>query len=424
MSVSVRYWRGAWVVDVSARVDGKRKRSITTFGPGAKAKAAAQAYAAEISQPRKLSRFWQQQTATFRELWESFAAHELIGPTPGPATVADYKAVARIYLLPNLGTRLLFEIDAQVIMDLKSKLLTAAGSKAERGSGKPLSPRTVAKILTLLGTLFRYGKRLGLVNDNPAADVKKPKGSKRSVYILDPAEIGRLRTALDVPWEKLLVELAITTGLRSGEMRGLVWESVDLEGKRLFVEHQATRRRADDITKTENALRTVPLPGYLIPELKRWKLACPLTDRGLVFPGDPDPKTGVRGPIEADKLLRNILRRALRRAGLPPLRFHDMRHLAGTLMSEAGVPPKRAQEILGHADVRTTLAIYTHTMRRKHDDSADKMAELAGLSAVGNKLETSDPAGPEESELSLCSDGSPGRIRTADQRINSPSLYH
>ncbi len=54
-------------------------------------------------------------------------------------------------------------------------------------------------------------------------------------------------------------------------------------------------------------------------------------------------------------------------------------------MSEAGVPAKRAQEILGHADVRTTLAIYTHAMKRKHDDSADKAAELAGLSSAGNK---------------------------------------
>jgi integrase len=201
---------------------------------------------------------------------------------------------------------------------------------------------------------------------------------KKPVYTLDVDEIARLRAALTVPSERLLIELAITTGLRSGEIRGLVWDSIDLDGKRLFVEHQATRRRADDATKTENALRTVPLPAYLIPELKRWKLACPPTERSLVFPGDPDAN-GVRGPIEADKLLRHILRRALRRAGLPPLRFHDMRHLAGTLMSEAGVPPKRAQEILGHADVRTTLAIYTHAMRRKHDDSANKMAEIAGL---------------------------------------------
>jgi integrase len=155
---------------------------------------------------------------------------------------------------------------------------------------------------------------------------------------------------------------------------------------------------------------------------KRWKLACPTTERGLVFPGDPDAN-GVRGPIEADKLLRHILRRALRRAGLPPLRFHDMRHLAGTLMSEAGVPPKRAQEILGHADVRTTLAIYTHAMRRKHDDTADKMAELAGLTNCRNKVETIGSVECEEAELSDCFIGSPGWNRTNDQRINSPMLY-
>ena len=85
-----------------------------------------------------------------------------------------------------------------------------------------------------------------------------------------------------------------------------------------------------------------------------------------------------------------------------------MRHLAGTLMSEAGVPPKRAQEILGHADVRMTRAIYTHAMRRKHDDSADKMAEIAGLTKLGNDGETIGSVESEESELSDCFDGSPG----------------
>jgi integrase len=75
-------------------------------------------------------------------------------------------------------------------------------------------------------------------------------------------------------------------------------------------------------------VRPIPVPAYLIPELKRWKLACPFTARGLVFPGEPNT-AGDRNPIDADILLRHILRRALRRAGLPPLRFHDLRHMAG-----------------------------------------------------------------------------------------------
>jgi hypothetical protein len=87
-------------------------------------------------------------------------------------------------------------------------------------------------------------------------------------------------------------------------------------------------------------------------------------------------------------------------------------------MSEAGIPPKRAREILSHPDVRTTLAIYTHAMRRKHDDSADKMAEIAGLTNVGNKRETNSCVEPEETELSDCFNGSPGWNRTNDQRIN------
>jgi len=381
-STTVRYWRGAWVVDVSTRLGGKRQRTIKTFGAGAAAKAAAQAYASEIAPQTKSGKFWERQTATFADLWQKFAAHELASPDLRPSTVADYQALGRLYLVPHLGARLLGEIDAETIMDMKGALQAGPGSKAagQAGSGKPLSPRSVAKILTLGGTVWRYGRRINLVDGNPFADVKKPRAAKRVPYILDAEEIGRLRGALSVPAERLLVELTITTGLRSGEVRGLTWESIDLDGKRLFVERQASRRGQEAATKTESSVRPIPLAAYLIPDLKRWKLACPLTTRGLVLPGEPDAQ-GERGPIDADVLLRQILRRALRRAGLPPLRFHDLRHMAGTLMHEAGVPLKRAQEILGHASERTTLAIYTHAMRRTRDDSADKIAQLAGLAA-------------------------------------------
>jgi hypothetical protein len=82
--------------------------------------------------------------------------------------------------------------------------------------------------------------------------------------------------------------------------------------------------------------------AYLIPELKRWSWPAPSRHRGWSSLASLRSIVSERGPIDADKLLRNILRRALRKAGLPPLRFYDMQHLAGTLMSEAGVPPKRA----------------------------------------------------------------------------------
>jgi integrase len=73
--------------------------------------------------------------------------------------------------------------------------------------------------------VWRYGRRIKVATDNAFADVRKPKTAKRGVYVLDVEEIARLRAALEVTSDRLVVELAITTGLRSGEIRGLRWES-------------------------------------------------------------------------------------------------------------------------------------------------------------------------------------------------------
>jgi integrase len=368
------------VVDVSKTVDGKRQRRIQSFGAGSQAKAAAEAYRDEIAPQAKAGKFFERQTITFKELWKRYEA-TLASSGLRASTISDYKAIGRLYLDPLLGDKRLADIDASTIMEMKTALLTEAGAKAagEEGSKKPLSARSVGKILTLGGTIWRYGRLIDVASDNPFADVKKPRITRKAVYVLSPEEIAKLRAELTVTFERLIVEIAITMGLRSGEIRALRWETVDLKGKRVFIERSVNRRGEAGQTKTEASVRTVGVPGYLIPELKRWKLECPITAEGLVFPGEPNEK-GERGPIDADVLLRNILRRALARAGLPPLRFHDLRHLAASFMAEAGVPLKRAQELLGHASERTTLGIYTHALRRQHDDSADKVAALAGLS--------------------------------------------
>jgi integrase len=397
-SANVRYWRGGWVVDVSKTIDGKRQRSIKSFGPGSKAKVAAEAYRDEIAPQAKAGKFFERQTITFKELWQRFET-TLASSGLRASTIADYKAIGRLYLEPLLGAKRLVDIDAETIMEMKAALLTEAGAKSggEEGSKKPLSARSVGKILTLGGTIWRYGRLIKVASDNPFADVKKPRVKRRAVYVLSPEEIGKLRAELTVPFERLIVEIAMMTGLRSGELRALRWDSVDLKGKRVFIERSANRRGEAGETKTENSLRTVPVPEYLIPELTRWKLACPVTAAGLVFPGEPNEK-GERGAIDADVLLRNILRRALARAGLPPLRFHDLRHLYGSLMHEAGVPLKVTQDRMGHASERTTIGIYTHAMKRKNDDSADRVAALAGL--AGNKRETNGDADSEETSVS------------------------
>jgi Phage integrase family len=157
---------------------------------------------------------------------------------------------------------------------MKTQLQAAAGAKAagRDGSKKPLSPRSVAKILILGGSAWRYGRRIKMVDGSPFADVRKPRAAKREPYILDAGEIAKLRAALDVPFERLLIELTLTTGMRSGEVRGLTWDSIDLEGKRPFIERQANRPRPGVPGRTE-------CPGRAEPDRRR-------------YPATPHPAAG------------------------------------------------------------------------------------------------------------------------------------
>jgi integrase len=156
------------------------------------------------------------------------------------------------------------------------------------------SLHATAMFADALGTVFRFAQRQELMDANPASAVRKPKAARRVPYMLDVAEIGRLRKALDIPWQRLLVELTLTTGLRSGELRGLIWDNVDLEGGRLHIAQSVNRAGEAGATKTETSVRTVPMPAYLLPSLKRWRLGCPLSRGGYVFPGEPD-SLGERG---------------------------------------------------------------------------------------------------------------------------------
>jgi integrase len=163
-----------------------------------------------------------------------------------------------------------------------------------------------------------------------------------------------------------LVELTITTGLRSGEVRGLTWESIDLEGKRLFVERQASRRGEEAAKKTESSVRPNPPRALAFPRPMREASAARSTPTSCCAMSCGEHCAG-----QAYRHCASIIC-----ATWP------------ALMHEAGVPLKRAQETLGHASERTTLAICTHAMRRTRDDSVDEIAELAGLKAgkqTGNK---------------------------------------
>lgn len=181
-------------------------------------------------------------------------------------------------------------------------------------------------------------------------------------------------------------------GLRKGEICGLSWDNLDLDGARLSVvnslqrirDRHATEGRKTNLkiveTKTQKSQRTLPLPRYAVQALRTHRvrqmearLAAGATwhDQGLVF---TNPAGNLGGPVEPVLLGRDF-RRLLKKAELPRIKFHALRHSAASLMLAQGVPLKTIQEILGHSSIAVTSAFYAHLgdgLKRQAADAMDR----------------------------------------------------
>jgi integrase len=215
--------------------------------------------------------------------------------------------------------------------------------------------------------------------------VRPPKVARAEPRVLSPEEARRLLDAArGDPLEALWV-LALTTGVRQGELLGLKWSDIDLDGGRLHVRRTAYRLRGrgwvEAEPKSQTARRSVALTPLAVDALRRHKArqraqrlrAGPLwEDRDLVF------ANAVGGYLEPQNLLRRAFWPLLQKAGLSRLRFHDLRHSAATLLLAQGVHPKVVQELLGHSSISLTLDTYSHTVPDLQAEAAARLERLLG----------------------------------------------
>ena len=169
-------------------------------------------------------------------------------------------------------------------------------------------------------------------------------------------------------FEMYYVEMA--TGLRRGELLGLKWEDIDLEQGDLRVKRQIARINGEVIEaplKTKNAYRTLPLAEDTIVVLKQQRKK--VGSSPWVFPSP----TG--GPISPDSVL-HMLHRVLKRAGLPKVRFHDLRHTFATLALQNGVDIKTVSGMLGHFSAGFTLDTYAHVTTAAQKEAAKAMERV------------------------------------------------
>lgn len=165
----------------------------------------------------------------------------------------------------------------------------------------------------------------------------------------------------------------LATGLRRGELIGLKWEDLDLTNGSLRVRRQVARingQITEAPLKTKNSYRTLPLAEGTVAVLKEQKKKA--GNSPWVFPSP----TG--GPMSPDSIL-HMLHRVLDRAGLPHIRFHDLRHTFATLALQNGVDIKTVSGMLGHYSAGFTLDTYTHITTPTQKEAANTMAQVLAM---------------------------------------------
>jgi integrase len=259
--------------------------------------------------------------------------------------------------------------------------LLASGRRDGNGG---LSVKTVRYIHGIIRKALGDALDSGYVVQNVAVRAKPPKLKAAKATEMKTWTAGELRRFYDhLKDDRLfaLWRLAGQTGMRRGEVLGLRWESLDLDAARLSVVH--TLVAVDYVVmpgdaKTQKGVRTVDLDPETVAALRRhraqqaeerlaWGPAYEVT--GLVF-------TNENGTLIHPERISQLFKKHVRSAGLPPIRFHDLRHTHATLAMKAGVPVKVISERLGHADVAFTMNTYAHAMPGMQAEAAVLVANL------------------------------------------------
>lgn len=225
-----------------------------------------------------------------------------------------------------------------------------------------LSPTTVLQLHRLLHHALRDAVRWSLVLRNVSELVTPPRRARYDFRVLSSDQARAFLQAVKGDRLEALYVVAITTGMREGELFGLRWTDVNLRTGWLRLTRQL---------KTKSSRRQVLLPRIVVEALtahderqaqERELVGTAWEDNGLVFPNT------IGRPINVSNFLPRDFYPLLERAGLPRMRFHDLRHSAATLLLELGIHPKVVSEMLGHSQIGITLDLYFP--RNRYDAAA------------------------------------------------------
>lgn len=268
-------------------------------------------------------------------------------------TRRSYESRYRIHIEPKLAAVKLSRLTMPMVEEFRDELVE------EKGRG------LASEVVRALSMILANAQRRGLVAQNVASGVRvtQAKRHRKRPDIPSKADLRAILSAAEEN-EKPLIMTALFAGLRSSELRALRWQDVNLKAKRITVEQRADPWGVIGSPKSAAARRTVPLAPGVVKQLRKWKLACPNGELGLVFPN------GV-GKVESHQnWLHRLWYPLQKRAGVEKRHgFHSLRHAAVSLWIEQGVEPKRIQTWIGHASIQTTFDRYGHLFEARESDA-------------------------------------------------------
>lgn len=287
------------------------------------------------------------------------------------STYDRYEVVVRVHLKPALGSTKLKKLTpAQVATFYQEKLAA------------DYAPAGVNKLHVTLHKALDQAVRWHMVPRNVCEAVSAPRPSSEEMQTLSPDQVRALLDTARGDRLEALYTVAVTAGLRQGEILALRWDDVDLEAATVSVRRTLTKNGTALLTgdtKTGKSRRTISLTDAAVTALHEHlqrqmeemeRLGDLYTDHGLVF------TTEAGTLINPTNLRKRSFAKLLQRANLPQIRFHDLRHTCATLLFSKGVHPKNVQELLGHANVAITLDTYSHVIPGMGDQTARAMEEV------------------------------------------------
>jgi len=309
----------------------------------------------------------QQLLKVYLENW----LEQVYRPTVRPNTYKQFRSIVYHHLIPAFGHIAVQKLRAE-------KIQAYYAQKLKEG----LSPRSIAVIHAVLHSALQNAVKWGLVSRNVSKLVTRPRFERYESQTLTGEQAMKLLEVAKGSRIEALLLVALTTGMRKGELLALRWDDLDLEKRVLYVQRTVSRIPGrgylESEPKTKSSRRRIELPAVAIEALNEYcvnqekvriKAGEKWNERGIVF-------TNKYGGFMRPDTVLDTFHQLLKDAGLPPMRFHDLRHSAATILFVAGVNPKVIQELLGHSKISITLEIYSHVLPSMQQEAASKMDEV------------------------------------------------